>query len=87
MLRIYKHNELIRYQSYALSVSSAISHEYLNHPNVTFSWASSDTMPFTLENLARVFVWDNPSWETYLTDEPYKLGCIPPNLSTRTHQD
>lgn len=74
MLRIYRHDELIRYQSYALSVSSAKSHEYLDQSGVTFSWMSSDRLPFTLANLARVYVYDNPEWETYLIDEPYKLG-------------
>ena len=74
MLRIYMHNELIRYQSYALSVGSAKSHEYLDKSGVTFSWMSGDSMPFTLANLARVFVWDNPEWETYLMDEPCRLG-------------
>ena len=74
MLRIYRHNDLIRYQSYAPSIRDAKSHELLDHPDITFSWMSSDIMPFTLANLARVFVWDNQDWAAYLTDEPYRLG-------------
>ena len=52
MLRIYMHEEMISYQSYALSVKHAESHEYLDHENVTFTWMSSVRMPFTLANLA-----------------------------------
>ena len=74
MLRIYRHNDLIRYQSYAPSICGAKSHELLDHPDITFSWMSSDAMPFTLANLARVLVWDNQDWAAYLTDEPYILG-------------
>ena len=74
MLRIYSHDELIRYQSYAPSVCGAKSHELLDPPDITFSWMSSDRMSFTMANLARVFVWDNQDWEAHLTDEPYRLG-------------
>ena len=83
MLRIYMYDELISYQSYALSVGSAKSHEYLDQSGVTFSWMAGDRMPFTLANLARVFVYDNPKWETYLKDEPCRLGKQSYDKSTR----
>ena len=70
MLRIYVHEEMISYQSYALSVLHAKSHEYLDHENVTFTWMSRDRMPFTLANLASIFAGDDPRWEAYLTNVP-----------------
>ena len=70
MLRLYKHEDMIRYQSYPLSVKHAKSHEYLDRENVTFTWMSSVRMPFTLANLASVFSVDDPRWDTYLTDAP-----------------
>ena len=70
MLRIYVHEEMISYQSYALSPLNAKSHEYLDHENVTFTWMSRDRMPFTLANLASIFAGDDPRWDTYLTNAP-----------------
>ena len=70
MLRFYVHEDMISYQSFALSVKRAESHEYLARENVTFSWMSGDRMPFTLANLASVFAGDDPSWEAYLTNVP-----------------
>ena len=68
MLRIYVREELMFYQSYALSVKLAKSHEYLDHENVTFTWMSSASLPFTLANLASIFAEDDPRWEIYLTN-------------------
>ena len=70
MLGIYVHEEMISYQSYALSVKLAKSHEYLDHETVTFTWVSSVRMPFTLANLASIFAGDDPRWDTYLTNVP-----------------
>ena len=70
MLRIYVHDDLVLYQSFALSVRRAKTHEYLNMENVTFSWMSSDRMPFTMPNLAAIFAADNFAWSAYLTDSP-----------------
>ena len=70
MLRIYMHKDLMFCQSYPLSVLHAKSHEYLAQENVTFTWMSSDRMPFTLANLASVFSEDDPRWDTYLTNVP-----------------
>lgn len=70
MLRIYRHKDMIRYQSYALSVELAKSHEYLDHVDITFSWMSGVCMPFTLANLASVFSVDDPRWDAYLTNVP-----------------
>ena len=57
-----------------LSAGSAKSHEDLDKSGATFSWMAGDRMPFTLANLARVFVCDDPKWETYLMDDPCRLG-------------
>ena len=76
MLRIYMHEERISYQSYPLSVKHAESHEYLAQENVTFTWMSSDRMPFTLANLASVFSEDDPRWETTQDGRRLKMGYI-----------
>ena len=69
MLRIYRHEDMISYQSFPISVLRAKSHEYLNHEDVTFSWMSSARMPFTLANLASMFAGDDPRWGAYLDHE------------------
>ena len=70
MLRIYRHEDMVRYQSYSLSVLDAKAHEYLDHEDITFSWMSSVRMPFTLANLASIFAGDDPRWGAYLTNVP-----------------
>ena len=66
MLRIYVHDDLALYQSYALSVKHAKKHEYLNQEHVTCSWMSGARVPFTMPNLAAIFAGDYSEWIDYL---------------------
>ena len=70
MLRIYVHDDLALYQSFALSVKRAKTHEYLNQEHVTFSWMSGTRVPFTMPNLAAIFAADYSEWVAYLPDVP-----------------
>ena len=76
MLRIYVHDDLALYQSYALSVKHAKKHEYLNQEHVTCSWMSGTRVPFTMPNLAAIFAEDYSEWIDYLTDAPHDNHTI-----------
>ena len=66
MLRIYVHDDLALYQSFALSVKHAKKHKYLNQEHVTCSWMSGARVPFTMPNLAAIFAGDYSEWIDYL---------------------
>ena len=66
MLRIYVHDDLALYQSFALSVKHAKKHKYLNQEHVTCSWMSGARVPFTMPNLAAIFADVYPEWIDYL---------------------
>jgi hypothetical protein len=69
MLRIYVHDHLALYQSFALSVKHAKEHEYLNQEHVTCSWLAGARVPFTMPNLAAIFAEVSyVEWTDYLTD-------------------